>query len=542
MPDSGPDGTLPDLPEAKPVAGSRWRMQIVWLVPVVALLIGGWLAAKAILEEGPTVTISFRNGDGLEAGKTKIKYKDVDIGIVKSVTLSPDHKRVIATGELVKDATSMLVANTRFWVVRPRISGGTVSGLGTLLSGSYVGMDEGNSKSVRRDFVGLEVPPVFPSDMPGREFVLKSADMGSLDVGSPVFFRRLEVGQIASYELDPNGKGVTLHVFVNAPYDRYVRGDTRFWHASGLDVSLSPDGVQINTQSFVSLLIGGIAFETPDTDRNLPEVADNTPFDLYATRAEAMKQHDRIVDTYIVTFFDSVRGLTVGAPVDFRGVEVGEVTHIYTRFDPVKRQFSIPVEISLYPERFTLRYRSNARQEPGGRLTSSPHELADFLIASGFRFQLRSGNPLTGQLYVAFDMFPDSPKAKIDWSRTPPELPTVPRTLQSLQDSLTRLLAKLNGIPFEQIGTQAQQTLQNTNEVIARLGSDVVPEAQGTLSSARTALDSANSALQPDTQLQQNTSDAMRELARTAASMRNLTDYLERHPEAVVRGKPGDKP
>jgi paraquat-inducible protein B len=541
MADPGNEKAVPELPEAKPVAGSRWRMQIVWLVPIVAVLIGGWLAAKAVFEEGPTITISFKTGDGLEAGKTKIKYKDVDIGVVKTVALSRDHKRVIATGELVKDATDMLVDNTRFWVVRPRISGGTVSGLGTLLSGSYVGMDEGNSNKTRRDFVGLEVPPVFPSDIPGREFVLRSNDMGSLDVGSPVFFRRLQVGQIASYEMDPNGKGVTLRVFVNAPYDRFVRSDTRFWHASGLDVSLSPDGVQINTQSVVSLLIGGVAFETPDDDTQTTEAGADTKFQLYATRADSLKTHDKIVDTYIVTFFDSVRGLTVGAPVDFRGVVVGEVTRIFTRFDPVKKQFSIPVEINLYPERFTSRYQKGQEDQPGGRISEAPHQLADFLVANGFRFQLRSGNPLTGQLYVAFDIFPDAPKAKIDWTRTPPELPTVPRTLQSLQDSLTRLLTKLNAIPFESIGANADRTLKNANEVMGRLGTDVVPQASDTLHAAQSALDSANDALQPDSQLQQNTSDAMRELARTAASVRILTDYLERHPEAVVQGKPGGK-
>ncbi|WP_321895511.1 PqiB family protein [Paraburkholderia heleia] len=536
----GDGDSLPDLPEAKPVRGSRWRMQIVWLVPIVAVLIGGWLAAKAVIEEGPTITVSFKTGDGLEAGKTKIKYRDVDIGVVKAVTLSPDHKRVIATGELVKDAASMLVDNTRFWVVRPRISGGTVSGLSTLLSGSYVGMDEGNSGKTRHDFVGLEVPPVIPGDVPGREFVLHSVSMGSLDVGSPVFFRRLQVGQIASYEMDPNGKGVTLRVFVNAPYDRFVRSDTRFWHASGLDVSLSPDGVQINTQSVVSLLIGGVAFETPDADAGgeAPEADANSKFELYATHADSMKEHYRIVDTYVVTFYDSVRGLTVGAPVDFRGVVIGEVTRIYTRFDPVRKQFSIPVEINLYPERFTSRFENG---HPTGRLTDQPRQLAEFLIASGFRFQLRSGNLLTGQLYVAFDTFPDAPKARIDWSRTPPEMPTVPRTLQSLQDSLTRLLAKLNGIPFEAIGANAQRTLQSANDVMAKLGTDVVPQAHDTLSAAQSTLNSATDALQPDSQLQQNTSDAMRELARTAASVRMLTDYLERHPEAVVQGKPGGK-
>ncbi|HTH61235.1 MAG TPA: MlaD family protein [Paraburkholderia sp.] len=536
MSDAG-NNESPDLPEAKAVAGSRWRMQIVWLVPIVAVLIGGWLAAKAIFEAGPAITISFKTGDGLEAGKTKIKFKDVDIGVVKSVTLSMDHKRVIATGELVKDATSMLVDNTRFWVVRPRISGGTVSGLGTLLSGSYVGMDEGNSKKTRRDFVGLEEPPVFPSDIPGREFVLKSSDMGSLDVGAPVFFRRLQVGQVSSYELNPDGKGVTLHVFVNAPYDGFVRQDTRFWHASGLDVSLSPDGVQINTQSVVSLLIGGVAFETPDSAKDTPESDSGTSFELYATHADALKVHDRIVDTYVVTFYDSVRGLTVGAPVDFRGVVVGEVKRIYTRYDPAKHQFSIPVEINLYPERFTSRYQDGG----GGRLAASKRQFGDFLVANGFRFQLRTGNLLTGQLYIAFDVFPDAPKAAVDWSKTPPELPSVPRTLQSLQDSMTRLLTKLNTIPFESIGKSTQRTLDSANDVLGRVGTDVVPQVSGTLTSAQSALDSAKSAMQPDSQLQQNTTDAMRELARTAASVRYLADYLEQHPEALVRGKAGGK-
>src|SRR5262249_37359855 len=176
--------------------------------------------------------ISFKTGDGLEAGKTKIKFKDVDIGVVKSVALSKDFSHVIATAELTPDASKMLVDDTRFWVVRPRVSGGTVSGISTLLSGAYIGMDIGKQKGGRRDFVGLGTPPGFASGGPGREYVLKSEDLGSVAVGSPIYFRRLQVGQVTAYELDPNGKGVTLRVFVNAPYDKFVTTDTRFWHAS----------------------------------------------------------------------------------------------------------------------------------------------------------------------------------------------------------------------------------------------------------------------------------------------------------------------
>ncbi|UKD17189.1 MlaD family protein [Burkholderia aenigmatica] len=524
----------PDVPDALVTPRSRWRLQLVWLVPIVAVLIGGWLAVKAVIEQGPTITISFKTGEGLEAGKTKIKFKNVDIGVVRSVVLSADHKRVMATADIAKDATSLLVDNTRFWVVRPRISGGTVSGLNTLLSGSFIGTDVGDAKAARRDFAGLETPPVFTSDEPGRTFVLKGTDMGSVDVGTPVFFRRLQVGQIISYSLDSDGKGVTVHAFVNAPYDRFVNTDSRFWHASGIDVALDPTGVRVETQSLVSIMIGGIAFETPGEPLEQTAAPTDAQFTLYRDRAEAMKRHDSIVEKYLVNFTDSVRGLTVGAPVDFRGVTVGEVTGIYTRFDRETRKFSIPVEINLYPERFTSRYRTGVK---GGRLSQHPEQLANTLVEHGLRAQLRTGNLLTGQLYVALDFFPDAQKATINWAANPPEIPAIPGALQSLQDSVTRVMAKLNGVPLDSIGKNVQQTLASANLLLKQLDSDVMPQARDTLASAHTALDSANSALQPGSELQQNTGDAMREIARTAAAFRTLADYLERHPEALVRGK-----
>jgi paraquat-inducible protein B len=528
----------PDLPAAEPVPRSRWRMQLVWLVPIVAILIGGWLAVKAVRERGEQISISFKTGEGLEAGKTKLKFKDVDIGVVEAVSLSPDHKRVVAKAEVTRDVSELLVDNTRFWVVRPRISGGTVSGLGTLLSGSYIDVDVGNSNKARRTFVGLEEPPVIASDIPGHEYTLHGTGLGSLDVGTPVFFRRIQVGQVASFRLDPDGHGVTVKVFVNAPYDRFVRTDTRFWHASGIDVAFDSSGLRVESQSIVSIIIGGVAFESPP-DSQTETIADGgASFQLYPNRDEAMKTHDRIVDKYVVNFTDSVRGLSVGAAVDFRGVVIGEVTAIYTRFDPVTRKFSTPVEINLYPERFTSRYQNDG---DGGRVTENPRALANYLIDHGFRFQLRSGNLLTGQQYVAVDYFPDAPKASIDWSKTPPEMPAVPRALQSLQDSVTRLLAKINNIPFEDIGKDARSTLRTTNAMLGQINAEVLPKARDTLQSAQGTLNSANAALQPDSALQQSTEDAMRELTRTAASLRTLADYLAEHPESLVRGKSEDK-
>ena len=539
MPEAGKTPDLPDLPEAVAAPRARWRLQVVWLVPIIAVLIGGWLAAKAVLDQGPKITITFETGDGLEAGKTKIKFKDVDIGVIKEVNLSRDHKHVIATAEVVKDATDLLVDDTRFWVVRPRISGGTVSGLGTLLSGSFVGMDAGASAKSRDAFTGLETPPVIASDVPGREFVLKSQDMGSLDAGTPIFYRRLQVGQITSYKLDPDGRNVTLHAFINAPYDRFVRPDTRFWHASGVDIALDTNGVRVNTQSLVSVLVGGVAFDTPDQSLAQPPAAAQTPFTLFATFGDAMKRHDRLVTRFVAEFKDSVRGLTVGAPLDFRGITVGEVTGIYTRFDRDTRKLSIVVELAYYPERFTNRYEGGPT---GGPAVENPHEFADYLVARGMRLQLRTGNLLTGQLYLAVDFFPDAPKAKIDWNKDPADFPTVPGTLQSLQDSMSRLMTKLNTIPFEAIGKNTQLTLQSANAFLGHLDTEVVPQAKETLSAAHGVMNSANNALQPDTALQQNVADAMSQLAQTAAAVRTLADYLERHPEALVRGKPENKP
>ncbi|WP_241975163.1 MlaD family protein [Paraburkholderia sp. BL17N1] len=527
-----------DFPTAVTAKRSKWRLPLVWIVPIVAVLIAGSLAMQSIMQKGPTITISFTTGEGIEAGKTKIKFKNVDIGVIRSLTLSDDHKTVLASAEVSRNASSMLVDDSRFWVVRPRIAGGTVSGISTLISGSHIGMDIGTSQKARRDFTGLESPPVLASGAPGREFVLKSDSIGSLDIGSPVFFRKLQVGQIVSYALDPDGAGMTVHVFVNAPYDKYVTNDTRFWQASGVDVKLDTTGVKVNTESLVSILIGGLAFENPPDTTNRIEADPKRQFQLFGGRADAMKEHETIVDKYVLNFKESVRGLTLGAPIDFRGIVIGEVSAINTHFDPATKEFSIPVEVSFFPERLI------SRDDVGNAMAATPEErqeFADYLVKKGLRAQLRTASLLTGQLYIAIDFFPSAPKATIDWSKATPQLPTIPGNLQGLQDSITALVAKLNKIPFEGIGNDLRKTLNDADTLTNTINADVAPEAKATLATARDAITSVNRTLQSDSPLQQSLAETMREVSRTAASFRALAEYLQRHPEALLRGKTEDK-
>jgi paraquat-inducible protein B len=533
---------LEDVPTAVAVSKRRRPPQLIWLIPIVAALIGGWLAVKSIIDRGPTVTITFKTAEGLEAGKTKIKYKDVDIGDVTALHLSDDHSSVVVTAEFAKRAEKFLVDDTRFWVVRPRVGGGQVSGLGTLFSGSYIGMDIGHSKTKRREFTGLETQPVISGDVPGRQFVLHSDDL-SVDIGAPVFFRRTQVGRVVVHELDQDGKGVTIKVFVNAPYDQQVNANTRFWNASGIDVTLDASGVKVNTQSIVSILIGGLAFETPSGTGALPEAEADTLFPLFPSRGEAMKQPDQEKILFVMYFPDPLRGLTVGSPVEFNGVLIGEVKSIRVEFIEEARQgrqAKFPVIAAIYPGRLR-------EMVAEGMAAPNPAEQKarfDRLIEGGVRAQIRTGSLLTGQLYVAIDTFPNAAPAKIDWTKTPPVLPTEPGTMKELQATLMNISKKIESMPLEQIGGDLRHALQSMNRTLVsadtavkRLDKDVSPAAKATLEDARRMLNTADRTLASDAPLQQDLRTSLRELTRAAQSLRELTDLLERQPESLIRGK-----
>jgi paraquat-inducible protein B len=531
------------IPEAVAVPKRPWWLSPVWLIPLVAMLVGAGLAVKEIYDRGPTITITFKTAEGLEAGKTKIKYKNVDVGVVKQIAVSADRSRVVVTAQLVKQAAPYLVEDTRFWVVSARIVVGEVSGLGTLFSGAYIGVDIGKSSKHQDQFTGLEVGPIIAEDLPGRQFVLRTDDPGSLDLRSPLFFRRVRVGQVVAKDLDRDGKGVTMKIFVEAPYDQYVTTDTRFWQASGIEVALDATGVKVESQSLASIVLGGIAFQTrPDAPVSAPAAAD-TVFTLFRDRALAMKPPDTNVRPWVFVFDESVRGLEAGAPVEFRGLSLGEVTRVGAQYDPVRKNFQMRVEVLLSPDRLRARLKE-IRPEMENRKA-----MLDGLVEHGFRAQLRTGNLLTGQLYITLDFFPTAAPAKIDWTTDPPEMPTVSGELQELQVTLNSIMKKVDKVPFEEISREMRQTLQmlkstvqSTEVLVQRLDKHVTPAALATLEDVRRTLHSAEHTFAEDAPLQQDMREALHEIARAAQALRMLAEYLDRHPEAVIRGKKEEKP
>jgi paraquat-inducible protein B len=520
---------LPPVPESREVPKKQSRLSLVWVIPIVAALAGVWVAVTTILREGPKITLTFSSADGLEAGKTKIQLKGVDIGTITTIRLSQDHRRVIATAQMAPKTEAFLVEDTRFWVVRPRISGANVTGLGTLISGAYIGVEVGRSRQPRREFAALETPPVVTGEAAGRFFLLKTPDLGSLDTGTPIFFRRLQVGEVASYKLDSDGRFFTVRAFVKAPYDQYVTANTRFWQASGIDVSLSASGLSVQTQSVLSILIGGVAFETPSTGPVLPAAEPETAFSLFANRSDAFAPAARNPQTYDLIFKESVRGLVPGAPVELRGIQIGEVIAVRAQIDVRTFTFSTPVTIHLDPQRLGVKVVDLGAGED---LSTLRRKLIDALISHGARAQLRTGNLLTGAAYVAFDFFPDSPPAMADWSQSPPRLPTIPGQLEETEASIANIMKKIDKMPLKQIGDNLQRTLADMDRTLV--------SGRGTLDNANNLLGNANNLIAPNSAQNQELVNALQEVSRAARSLRVLADYLERHPEALIRGKSGE--
>ena len=527
MPEREPP--LPPVPQSRAVPKKRTRFSLVWVIPIVAAIVGAWVAVTRYLAQGEEITIVFKSAEGLEAGKTKIHYNGVDVGTVTKIRLSDDHRTAIATAQMAPKTEEFLVDDTKFWVVRPRISGANISGLGTLISGAYIGMEIGKSKKDRDDFVALDTPPVISGEMPGRFFILKTLDLGSIDTGTPLYFRRLQVGQVASYELDRDGKYVTVKIFVRAPYDQYVNPNTRFWHASGFDLSLTANGLKMQTQSVLSILIGGIAFETSPSALLLPPAAEEAVFRLYGNRTEAFNPPPRNPQTYQLVFKDSVRGLVPGAPVEFRGIPIGEVTDIAAQIDLKTFDFTVPVTIRLDPQRLGVKVFDLG---PGANLETIRHQLIDALVSHGVRAQLRTGNLLTGSAYVALDFFPAAPKTTVDWSQNPVQLPTTKGQFAATEETVESIINKLDQMPLKEIG-------DNLNKAITELDLTLA-SARGTLTSAQGTFDNTSNLTGANSSQIQQLDETLKEVSRAARSIRVLTDYLEGHPEALIRGKKGE--
>jgi paraquat-inducible protein B len=534
------------------------RLSIIWIVPLVAVAIGAWLAWDTLSKEGPTIKISFDSGEGLQAGQSQLKYKDIVFGTVKSLALSPDQTHVIVTVGTTRQAEPLLTEGTVFWVVKPRLFAGNISGIETLLSGSYIGMlPAAAAGKTQREFVGREDPPVLGAHVPGRTFLLKSKRIGAVSVGSPIFFRDLAVGEVLGWDIADMAEYVTIHAFIRAPYDSYVHDQTRFWNASGVSVKLGGAGVEVQMESLKALLLGGVAFETPVADIHTAETPEDHIFPLFADRETANAASYTRKIPAISYFPGSVSGLAPGAAVTVHGLKVGEVTDVRLIYDVAKDAVLAPVRYEVEPERVV---------GVGKRVFNTDEESVRALLKQGLRASLQSANLITGQQNVALDFVTDAPPAEVTMDG--PDF-VVPATegggFSGLTASATELLNKVNTMPFDQIGKSLEGILKSVNDVaqgpqmkksltdlagmiasaqgmIQRLDTKQLPELVSgldkTLTSANKLVLSLDSGYGDNTKFNRDLERVLVQANDSLRSIRALSDLLARHPEALIKGRP----
>lgn len=541
----------------EPVLRPRSGPSLVWLIPLLTALIGGWLVFKTLSEKGPALTISFMHAEGIEAGKTRLKYKNLDIGLVEGLRFSDDFARVVVLARLNREAAPFLKRGTRFWVVKPSLGIRGVSGLGTLVSGAFIEIEPGQG-AAETNFIGLEVPPVVAATEAGRRIQLVTTRLGSIDRGSPLYYQGILAGEVLGYEMANDYRSVLVHAFVKEPFDRLLRSSTRFWHASGVEVALGADGVRLRTESLQAMLFGGIAFDTPDAQDGASEDTEGLVFTLHDDRRSIEDRAYASKARFVLHFQESVRGLAVGAPVEFRGMRIGSVTGIQLEYERKGGRFLIPVVIEIEPERVLERAPA-----PGEGLRASPQATFDALVRRGLRARLQTGNLLTGQLFVELDMHP---KSKIRLAQVPgpyPELPTIPGGFGQVAGSVESILAKLDRIDLEAIGTDLQGTLAATSKLanqpdlersIADLSASlaslrsilrkvdqhaepIAANLDKALASARETLGHLDVVLAPDSPLHEHSARLAEELGEAARAIRALVDMLQRDPQSVMFGR-----
>ena len=533
----------PRAPGQAPVKTRRFSISLVWIVPIIAVLVGISLVVHNLMQEGPSIVVTFKTGSGLTANKTEVKYRNVVIGQVTDVELSDDQKSVNATIKLAKQAETFTREDSQFWVVRPRIGAGGVSGIDTLLSGDYIGADIGQSNSRSKNFKGLENPPPITYGEPGKRFNLHASDLGSLDIGSPVYYRKIPVGQVVAYALDADGKGVNIEVFIHAPNDAYVTENTRFWNASGIDVNVGANGFAVKTESLSTLLVGGIAFRAPEYSPNDVAAAEERSYDLFEDQQTALAPPNGKAQYLTLRFDQALRGLKVGAPVEFLGIEIGRVVSVNLDFDPKKRSFPLNVGIVIYPQRLGQAHVKMLKVlEHNPDDEAAAVRLIGTFIDNGLRAQARSGNLLTGQLYIALDFFPKAEKVAFDPTARPISVPTVPGSLEQLQEKLEAMIDKLNKLPVERIAGNLDSNLVELRKGLTQFNARTLPGVQNTLADLSKTLQSASSTLAEDSPQREQLTETLDELGRMSRSLRELSDYLGRHPESLIRGRPDNAP
>jgi paraquat-inducible protein B len=511
-------------------------LPLVWLIPAVALVAAAWLAWTTFSNEGPTITISFESASGLEPGKTRIKYRDVPLGVVQGVGLSEDLSHVIVTAQMDKSAEAHLKEGTEFWIENARVTASGISGLGTLVSGAYIGVKPGDGAPTR-EFQGEEEPPVLQVTVPGTRFTLHSNKRGSISASSPIYYRGIQVGEVLGSSLTEDANEVRVFAFVRAPYDKMVKKSTRFWNAGGIDVTVGAAGVKVRTESVVSLLVGGLTFETPGGAKSDPPAPENHDFPLYTSYDDIAEAGYTQKVRYLLNFTGSVAGLEPGAPVTFRGMKIGVVESLELEINTTDYSVRVPVVVEIQPERAHI---------VGGQAIDESRDRMEVFIEKGLRAQLRSGSLLTGSLLVALDFFPDEPPKKMEEVDGNFVIPTVPSTIEQLTEKASAFFNDLASAPVAELVTELRKTVMSVDALLNSPGlkksiddlSPLLESIRQTSDSAKITLQGAGTMVGDDSALRHDLLRMLTELTEMARSVRTLTDYLERNPNSLIFGKP----
>lgn len=527
--------------------GGGLKFSPVWLVPVVALVIGLWMIYSYYAGQGPIIEISFQSGVGIQAGTTKVKSKNVEIGEVLDLRLSEGADKVVLSVRIYDHARQLLRKDGRFWVVRPRIGAGGISGLSTLLSGAYIELSPGSEEDLADTFKGLETPPVTPLGTPGLRVTLNSAGNQPLHVGDPIVFHGIEVGRIESVDFDNQKRRSYYDAFIAAPYDELVTENTRFWFNSGLSVDLSADGVRFDMGSLATVLAGGVAFDVPEGLPLGEQITERDYFTIYPHESASREMSYENALPFVILFGDSIRGLRPGAPIEYRGVKVGEVVRTDIDYPEIgnllEPDTKIPVMIELIPARFGFEDDYSMLDEVDDRINQ--------LIDDGLSAGLAIGNLLTGQKYVELQYFGGG-IGDIQTFAGYTVIPSIDGQLDQLLANASSAMKTFNELPLDQVFDSANvaldemaATLTEIRKSASQLDEILADPASHEL------METLNAALQGLQQLAVDFSEgsatnvelqqSLQSLARTLNELEPVLRNIRRKPNSLIFGGSEDK-
>lgn len=459
--------TMSNEPAAKAKI-KRAKLSSIWLIPILALFIGSWMVYHDWKNQGDLITLEFKTASGIEVGKTKLKSLDVDIGQVTKVVIKPDLEGVIVTARLTSpDYSSLLREDTTFWVVSSQVTRAGISGLHTLLSGPYIELYPGKEGKVRTHFVGLESPPLTPTGTPGLSVTLNSESDFSFTAGDPIIYKGFNVGKIEDIYFNSDEDKMYYNAFIEAPYHTLIRSNTRFWKVSGLEVELSADGLKVQADTLETIARGGLTFGLP-ADEVIGEMIEGRAyFNIYADEQAIIDERYKKSIDYILLVEDSVRGLNIGAPVEFRGVKIGQVVGLdvaYRQMANLLDQASqIPVLIRLEPGRMGL-----SDDEAG--IEQAKADIKKWL-KTGLKASLVTGNLVTGSQLVELQYFNMSTSESDPVGRFHEYsvIPVVPNRFSRIGLELGELVNKINNLPLESVTSSTQMVLVEAKQTLMKL-------------------------------------------------------------------------